>query len=123
MSKTSTPAVKLAPVVAKTAKAAATLAQQDGRKRPIVAINEEGKLVVCCRRTAKKNGWQVQDVLYERSKPAKTEAPTSEPVKAAAKKAPQRRKMDKDGTVAVSKAKVKEVKEFVDTQIDEILGK
>jgi hypothetical protein len=73
MTKTSTP--KLAPVVAKTAKAAATLAQQDGRKRPIVAINEEGKLVVCCRRTAKKNGWEVQDVLYERSK--KAEAPAA----------------------------------------------
>lgn len=123
MSTTKTPTPKLAPVVAKTAKAAATLAQQDGRKRPIVAINEEGKLVVCCRRTAKKNGWQVQDVLYERSKPAKAEATTPEPVKAAAKKAPQRRKSDAEGTVAVSKTKVKAVKEVVDTQIDDILGK
>lgn len=116
MSKTSTPAVKLAPVVAKTAKAAATLAQQDGRKRPIVAINEEGKLVVCCRRTAKKNGWQIQDVLYERSKSAKAEssAPTPEPVKAATKK-PVASK--------TTKAKVKEVKDFVDTHLDEILGK
>ena len=114
MSTTKTPAPKLAPVVAKTAKAAATLAQQDGRKRPIVAINEEGKLVVCCRRTAKKNGWQVQDVLYERSKPTKAEAPAPEPVKAAAKKPAMSK---------ATKAKMKEVKEFVDTHIDEILGK
>jgi len=111
---------KLAPVVAKNAKAAATLAQQDGRKRPIVAINEEGKLVVCCRRTAKKNGWQIQDVLYER---AKTEAPAPEPVKVAAKKTPQRRKSDAAGTVAVSKDKVKAAKEAVDSTLDEILGK
>lgn len=114
MTKTSTPAPKLAPVVAKTVKAAATLAQQDGRKRPIVAINEDGKLVVCCRRTAKKNGWQVQDVLYERTKPApKVEAPAPEPVKAA-----------KKPTVSkATKTKVKEVKDFVDTHLDEILGK
>lgn len=112
MSKTNTPAVKLAPVVAKTAKAAATLAQQDGRKRPIVAINEDGHLVVCCRRTAKKNGWQVQDVLYERTKPAaKVEEPV--PVKAA-----------KKPTVSkATKTKVKEVKEAVDSALDEILGK
>jgi hypothetical protein len=83
MPKTSTPAVKLAPTVVRGAKAAATQAEQDGRKRPIVAINEDGKLVVCCRRTAKKNGWQVQDVLYERAKAApKVEAPTPAPKKA-----------------------------------------
>lgn len=113
MSKTNTPAVKLAPVVAKTAKAAATLAQQDGRKRPIVAINEDGHLVVCCRRTAKKNGWQVQDVLYERTKPAKTEALAPEPVKAA-----------KKPTISkTTKTKVKATKEAVDSALDEILGK
>lgn len=121
MSKTSTPAVKLTPVVVRGAKAAATQAQQDGRKRGILAINEEGKLVVCCRRTAKKNGWQVQDVLYERSKPAKAETP--EPVKAAAKKAPQRRKTDGGDAVVVSKEKLQEVKNAVDSTVDELLGK
>jgi len=115
MTKTSTPAPKLAPVVAKTAKAAATLAQQDGRKRPIVAINEEGKLVVCCRRTAKKNGWQVQDVLYERSKSnPKVEASVPEPVKVAKK--PTMSKATKN------KNKIKAVKDAVDFQIDDILG-
>lgn len=122
MSKTNTPAVKLAPVVAKTAKAAATLAQQDGRKRPIVAINEDGHLVVCCRRTAKKNGWQVQDVLYERTKPA-AKVEESAPVKAATKKTPQRHKSGSNDAVAASKEKVKAAKEAVDSALDEILGK
>jgi len=61
---------KLAPTVTSKAKAK-SVAAADGRKRPIVAINEEGKLVVCCRRTAKKNGWDIQEVLYERAKTAK----------------------------------------------------
>ena len=32
------------------------------RRRPVVAINDEGQLVVCCRRTARKNGWKLQSV-------------------------------------------------------------
>lgn len=70
MSKTT----KLNPVTVRSAEAATTQAQQDGRKRPIVAINEEGKLVICCRRTAKKNGWDIQEVLYERTKTVKADA-------------------------------------------------
>lgn len=61
---------KLAPTVVSKAKVK-SVAAADGRKRPIVAINEDGKLVVCCRRTAKKNGWSIQEVLYERTKTAK----------------------------------------------------
>ncbi|AKA60322.1 hypothetical protein P26218_19 [Rhodoferax phage P26218] len=81
MSKTTTPVAaatshKLAPTITSKAKAK-TVAAQDGRKRPIVAINEEGKLVVCCRRTAKKNGWNIQEVLYERTKTVKAEAPVA----------------------------------------------
>lgn len=74
--KQSTPAAaapqshKLAPTVVSKAKVK-SVAAADGRKRPIVAINEDGKLVVCCRRTAKKNGWSIQEVLYERTKTAK----------------------------------------------------
>jgi hypothetical protein len=103
---------KLNPTLTTKTKAKA-VAEQEGRKRPVVAINEEGKLVVCCRRTAKKNGWEVQDVLYERARKV-VEAAPAEPVKAAAK------------TPAVSKAtkaKVKKVKDFVDTALDDILGK
>ena len=77
MSKTTTPAAtshKLAPTITSKAKAK-SVAAADGRKRPIVAINEEGKLVVCCRRTAKKNGWDIQEVLYERAKTVKAEPP------------------------------------------------
>lgn len=65
---------KLAPTITSKAKAK-SVAVADGRKRPIVAINEEGKLVICCRRTAKKNGWDIQEVLYERAKSVKVESP------------------------------------------------
>lgn len=114
MSTAKTPAPKLTPVVAKTAKAAATLAQQDGRKRPIVAINEEGKLVVCCRRTAKKNGWDIQEVLYERAKTVKAEAPVVP--------APEP-KRERRTAEATRTAKVKEAKKAVDAALDDILGK
>lgn len=89
---------KLNPTITTKNKAQAT-ADQEGRKRPVVAINEDGKLVVCCRRTAKKNGWEVQDVLYERNKakPAETPAP-----------------------VKTTKPRAKKVKE---TSVDELLGK
>ena len=36
------------------------------RSRPVVAINELGELVVCCKTTAKKHGWEVQGKLYVR---------------------------------------------------------
>lgn len=93
---------KLAPTVTSKAKAK-SVAAADGRKRPIVAINEEGKLVVCCRRTAKKNGWDIQEVLYERAKTVKAEAPV---VPADAAKT----------------AKVKKAKKVVDAALDDILG-
>jgi nucleotidyltransferase/DNA polymerase involved in DNA repair len=116
MSKTTTPVAvatshKLAPTVTSKAKAK-TVAAQDGRKRPIVAINEEGKLVVCCRRTAKKNGWDIQEVLYERAKAVKVEAPVVP--------APKRERRAVD---VAKTAKVKEAKKVVDAALDDILGK
>lgn len=119
MSKTITPVVaapatahKLAPTITSKAKAK-SVAAADGRKRPIVAINEEGKLVVCCRRTAKKNGWDIQEVLYERAKTTKAEAPAvpAAPIK-------ERRAGTEKAT-----AKVKEAKKVVDAALDDILGK
>lgn len=103
---------KLAPTITSKAKAK-DVAAADGRKRPIVAINEDGKLVVCCRRTAKKNGWNIQEVLYERAKAAKAEAPAPAP-------APKRERR-----VNTEKAltKVKEAKKVVDAALDDILGK
>lgn len=59
--------MKLNPTNVRSIKAAATTAATEGRKRAVVAINDEGKLVVCCRRTAKNNGWDLQEVLYQRS--------------------------------------------------------
>jgi len=113
MSKTTTPVVaapatahKLAPTITSKAKAK-SVAAADGRKRPIVAINEEGKLVVCCRRTAKKNGWDIQEVLYERAKTVKVEAPAK----------PERR-----ASTAAAVAKVKKAKEAVDHAIEDLLG-
>lgn len=99
---------KLAPTITSKAKAK-SVAAADGRKRPIVAINEEGKLVVCCRRTAKKNGWDIQEVLYERAKTMKAEVPAA-PVEAEVKR--ERRT-----------AKVREAKKVVDAALDDILGK
>ena len=89
---------KLAPTITSKAKAK-SVAVADGRKRPIVAINEEGKLVVCCRRTAKKNGWDIQEVLYERVKTVKAEA-----------------------LAVVPASKVKKAKKIVDEALDDILG-
>lgn len=103
---------KLAPTITSKAKAK-TVAAADGRKRPIVAINEDGKLVVCCRRTAKKNGWDIQEVLYERAKTTKAEAPVvpAAPVK--------ERRVGTEKAIA----KVKEAKKVVDAALDDILGK
>jgi nucleotidyltransferase/DNA polymerase involved in DNA repair len=101
---------KLNPTLTTKTKAKA-VAEQEGRKRPIVAINEEGKLVVCCRRTAKKNGWEVQDVLYERAR------------KAAEAAVEPKEKAKKPAVSKTVKTKVREVKEFVDSHLDDILGK
>jgi hypothetical protein len=57
----------LAPVVVKNETQAMDVATTSGRKRPFVAINDEGKLVVCSRRTAAKYGWEAQGALFTRS--------------------------------------------------------
>jgi hypothetical protein len=41
------------------------------RQRPVVAINDDGKLIICCRRTASKNGWKVEGTLHQRTRTAK----------------------------------------------------
>lgn len=87
MSKTVT--AKLNPTIVTKAKAK-EVAAADGRKRPIMAINDEGKLVVCCRRTAKNHGWVVQEALYDRKQASKSEpvvVPTPVKRKPAVKKA------------------------------------
>lgn len=41
------------------------------RRRPVVAIDDEGQLVICCRRTATKNGWKVEGTLFKRDRKVK----------------------------------------------------
>lgn len=64
MTKQQAPAVRLTPVTVKSEAAAKALA--DARKRPVLAIDDSGKLVLCCRRTAKVKGWEVQKAMYTR---------------------------------------------------------
>ena len=45
------------------------------RRRAILAINDEGDTVVCCRRTAVNKGWKIQSSQYLRERPSK---PTAE---------------------------------------------
>lgn len=48
------------------------------RRRPVVALNDDGDLVVCCRRTAKTHGWKVEGTLHQRrstGQMAKAETP------------------------------------------------
>lgn len=52
------------------------------RRRPVVALNDDGQLVVCCRRTAKTNGWTVEGTLHQRTRSTKTTPEPVEPVKA-----------------------------------------
>lgn len=37
-----------------------------GRRRPVEAIDDEGNLVVCCSRTARKHGWELVARLFKR---------------------------------------------------------
>lgn len=38
------------------------------RSRPVVALNDDGELVVCCRTTARKHGWELQGTLHQRQR-------------------------------------------------------
>lgn len=65
---------QLSPVVCKNETEALNVALDGVRRRPVVAINSDGNLVVCCRSTAKRNEWKVQGKLYQRNRTApKTE--------------------------------------------------
>ncbi len=44
------------------------------RRRPVVAINQDGEQVVCAARTARKHGWTIETKYYSRTPaPKKTE--------------------------------------------------
>lgn len=74
------------------------------RRRPILAINDDGDLVVCCRATARTHGWEVQGSLH-------TRPGTAAPVAKSA--APHRRASDADGTVVLPAKAVKELKSTI----------
>jgi len=95
----------LSPVVCKNEAEAGDAVYDGVRRRPVVAINEKGQLVVCCRRTAKKNGWQVQAAAYQRG-------PVATPAKKTVK-VPQRRSTDGNKVVVLPAAKVARVKKTV----------
>jgi hypothetical protein len=67
--------VTLAPTVVKNETQAMDVATSNGRKRPFVAINDEGKMVVCSRRTATKYGWEAQGALFTRTGTPTKKAP------------------------------------------------
>jgi hypothetical protein len=115
-------AAKLAPVVAKNEDHVMEAAF-DGTRRRVVAINDEGKLVVCCRRTAVKYGWKLEGALFGRTKSGKVlvdnkgELAVEEP---AADASPKRRATDKGDAVVVPKAKLEKVKNLVTNELDEL---
>lgn len=91
------------------------------RRRPVVAIDDNGDLVVCCRRTATTHGWKLQGSLHTRSR-VKVNAKGKLEVEAAP--APKRRAMDKKGQVSVSAPAVKAIKATaakLDQDVDALL--
>lgn len=64
-------ATRLVPVLAKNEDEVIAAAFDGVRRRPVVAIDANGELVVCCRRTATKNGWELQGTLFARNRVGK----------------------------------------------------
>lgn len=58
--------MNLVPTTARTLNAAVDTALDGVRRRPVIAINDDGQLVVCCKRTAAKRGWTLQGKLFTR---------------------------------------------------------
>lgn len=44
------------------------------RRRPVMARNAEGTLVVCCGRTARKHGWAIEGTLFSSAPPKEPKA-------------------------------------------------
>lgn len=96
--------MRKSPITVATPEAAMDAALDGIRTRPIVAIDGEGNLVVCCRTTARKHGWEVQGKLYARARSGKNggNIQVSVPVAPVVAKAPKRRAADKAGAITLS---------------------
>ena len=68
------PAAKKAPTVVESLDQAVAAVAEAGRKRPVLARNQAGELVTCCRSTARKNGWEVVQKMYKRVRKTKSAA-------------------------------------------------
>lgn len=100
---------RLMPVVAKNEDAVMAAAMDGTRRRPVVAINDKGQLVVCCRRTASKNGWALEGTLFKRNRTGKVAVDAKGKMVDAkpAKKPVQRRTTDVDHTLVPKKVVAK----------------
>lgn len=81
--------VHLTPELIKGKEAAVAAAKAKGRKRPVLARRQDGSEVLCCSRTAKKNGWTLVERLFSR-----TAAPAPEVKTPAAKRAKRLENLD-----------------------------
>lgn len=72
---------KLNPTTVKSLEQAGDVAFDGTRARPVVAINDQGQLVVCCRRTAVKHGWKLEGTLHQRPRSEKKAVKTPAPQK------------------------------------------
>ena len=93
------------------------------RSRPVVAINGEGKLVVCCRTTAKKYEWEIQGKLYSRVRTGKRSAINTkgELVAEVAALAPEPRKVARRAADAVAADRRASAKNVFNTTVEELL--
>lgn len=111
---------KLNPVVCQDETAVMDTAYDGVRRRPVVAINDQGQLVVCCRSTARKRGWQLEAKLFQRASTPKDPAELPKPPVPSMRAG--RCSTDAAEAVVVPKAKVLDVKNVIDAQIMAILG-
>lgn len=61
------------------------------RRRPVVAVNEDGETVVCCRRTAVNKGWKITGSPYLRTKSSKSKPAAEEDFAPAPRKTGKKR--------------------------------
>ena len=62
------------PTPVKDETAAAEAAFNGTRARPVCAKNKAGEMVVCCRKTARKNGWEIVGTMFTRVRAPKVAA-------------------------------------------------